>query len=107
MNITHATTTTPTKSTLPRLAVMGLAALVAVAFGAIANAATTNAQYNGQCAEGMAEGQHVVTDCSVNWTAKDGKEYCFGNEAAKAKFLKNPRGQIKKADAFAAAHPQS
>lgn len=106
MKLTDATTTS-TKTTLSRFALAGTAALFALALGGVANAATTHAQYNGQCAEGMAEGQHVTTDCSVNWTAKNGKEYCFGNEAAKTAFLKNPGGQIKKADAFAMAHPQS
>ncbi len=85
---------------------VSLAALTVIGFGSIAHAAVANAQYGGQCAEAMAEGKHVSTDCSVNWTAKDGKEYCFGNAAAKAKFLKNPRAQIKKADAFAMAHPK-
>ena len=107
MKLTLATTAPSTTSNLPRLAVTGMAALLALAIGGVANAATPHAQYNGQCAEGMAEGQHVTTDCSINWTAKDGKEYCFGNEAAKTAFLKNPRGQIKKADAFAKEHPQS
>lgn len=106
MNTTYAITQ-PIKTTLPKLAVIGVAALVAITFGCIANAATTNAQYKGNCAEGMTQGQHVATDCAVNWTAKNGKEYCFSSPAAKTAFMKNPRGNIKKADAFAAYHPQS
>jgi len=104
MNIIYATTTT---LTLQRRAVVGLAALVAVTFGCVANAATTNVQYKGQCAEGMAVGHYTATDCSTSWTAKNGKEYCFSSAAAKAAFLKSPRGNIEKADAYALAHPQS
>lgn len=106
MKITYANTLPTVASMLPRLATVGLGALMAVTFSGIAAAATAHAQYSGQCAEGMAEGMHVATDCSINWTAKNGKEYCFGNQTAKATFLKNPRAQVKKADAYAAAHPQ-
>ena len=38
---------------------------------------------------GRAVGKEVKTDCSIN--AKiDGKTYCFGNEAAKTEFMKDP-----------------
>ena len=38
---------------------------------------------------GRAMGKEVKTDCSIN--AKiDGKTYCFGNEAAKTEFMKDP-----------------
>ena len=52
---------------------------------------------------GMSEGQTNKTDCSINWTAPDGKVYCFSREASKEAFLKNAEANIKKAqDAFAA-----
>ena len=37
----------------------------------------SQAQFGGQCTEGLAQGRHVVTDCSVTWTDKDGKVYCL------------------------------
>ena len=61
------------------------------------------AEFGGQCAEGLAEGKHVMTDCSVNWKDKDGKTYCFSNDAAKAAFLKNPAESLDRARTFIAA----
>jgi YHS domain-containing protein len=77
--------------------------------GAIgANAATTQvsaaqAQFGGQCTEGLAEGRHVTTDCTVNWTDKDGKVYCFSTEAAKKSFLEDPTANLQRARDFIAA----
>jgi YHS domain-containing protein len=44
------------------------------------------------CTEGLALHKDVKTDCSVN-TVIDGKTYCFGSEAAKTEFMKDPQGQ--------------
>ena len=60
------------------------------------------AEFGGQCAEGLAEGRHVVTDCAVNWKDKDGKTYCFSSDAAKATFLKSPAEWLDWARAFVA-----
>lgn len=60
-------------------------------------------QFGGQCAEGLAEGKHVMTNCSTTWTDKDGKVYCFSSEASKKSFLENPTGQLQKARDFIAA----
>lgn len=49
---------------------------------------------------GLASGQEVKTDCSVNWTAPDGKVYCFSTEASKQTFLKDPDENIEKAREF-------
>jgi len=61
------------------------------------------AEFGGQCAEGLAEGKHVMTDCSVTWKDKDGKVYCFSNDAAKTAFLKNPAESLDRARTFLAA----
>jgi YHS domain-containing protein len=60
-------------------------------------------QFGGQCAEGLAEGRHVMTNCAVTWTDKDGKEYCFSSEGAKKSFLENPGSNLQKARDFIAA----
>jgi YHS domain-containing protein len=60
----------------------------------------TKGEFDNSCAMGLAEGQTVKTDCSVNWTAEDGKVYCFSSEASKEAFLKNPAENIKKAQEF-------
>jgi hypothetical protein len=65
--------------------------------------AATNAakgEFDDKCAMGMAEGQTVKTDCSVNWTGPDGKVYCFSTEDSKTAFLKNPDANIQKAREF-------
>ncbi len=84
-----------------------LALIAALAFSVAVSAADAvspdKAEFGGQCAEGLAEGKHVMTDCSVNWADKDGKVYCFSNEAAKTAFLKNPAESLDRARAFIAA----
>ena len=49
---------------------------------------------------GLASGQVVMTDCSVNWAGSDGKVYCFSTEASKEAFLKSPDENIQKAKEF-------
>ena len=61
------------------------------------------AEFDDQCAMGLASGQNVKTDCSVNWTDEDGHVYCFSSDASKEAFLKDPAGNIKKAKEFLAS----
>ena len=63
-------------------------------------AAAPKGEFDDQCAMGLASGQTVKTDCSVNWTAPDGEIYCFSTEASKETFLKNPDENIQKAKEF-------
>jgi YHS domain-containing protein len=63
-------------------------------------AAAPKGEFDNSCAMGLASGQVVKTDCSVNWTAPDGKVYCFSREASKEAFLKNPSENIQKAKEF-------
>lgn len=58
------------------------------------------AEFNKECAMGLAMNQHVPTDCSVSWTAENGKTYCFSNEDAKTAFLKDAEGNRSKAEVF-------
>jgi hypothetical protein len=60
-------------------------------------------QYGGQCTEALAEGRHVMTNCSTTWTDKDGKIYCFSSDGAKKSFLENPTENLQRARAFIAA----
>lgn len=68
-----------------------------------AMSAVPQTQFGGQCTEGLAEGRHVMTDCAINWTDKDGKVYCFSGEAEKKSFLENPTGNLQRAREFIAA----
>ncbi len=68
-----------------------------------AAASGAQAQFGGQCAEALAEGRHVMTDCAVRWRDQDGKDYCFKDAAAKALFLKDPAQNLRRARDFIAA----
>ncbi len=80
-----------------------LLALAHIASAADAPAATSQSQFGGQCTEALAEGRHVMTDCTSTWTDKDGKTYCFSNDGAKKTFLENPVENLQRARAFMAA----
>src|SRR5262245_12244168 len=60
-------------------------------------------EFDDQCTMGLASGQSVKTDCSVNWTDENGKIYCFSSDTSKGAFLKDPAGNIKKAQEFLAS----
>lgn len=89
-----------------------LATILMLLTGTCAAAATApqmaQPQFGNQDVEGLAEGRHVVTDCSVNWKDDDGKVYCFADAKSKAKFLKHPNQNLERArDLIAAADVQS
>jgi len=73
------------------------------AFAAEASSAPATAEFGGQCPEALAEGRHVITDCSITWSDKDGKTYCFSNADAKQSFLQNPTEKLARAREFVAA----
>jgi YHS domain-containing protein len=56
-------------------------------------------EFNNMCAMGLATGQDIKTDCSVNAEVK-GKTYCFGSKAAKAEFMKDPEANLAKAQSY-------
>ena len=62
--------------------------------------AAPKGEFDDSCAMGLASGQVVKTDCSVNWAGSDGKVYCFSTEASKEAFLKSPDENIQKAKEF-------
>jgi len=73
-----------------------------VAFSADAAPASA-IQFGGQCVEGLSVSRHVMTNCALTWTDKDGKVYCFSNDAAKKTFLEDPTANLQKARDFIAA----
>ena len=56
-------------------------------------------EFNNMCTEGLALGKDIQTDCKIN-AAIDGKTYCFGSEQAKTDFMKDPKGNMAKAQAY-------
>ena len=65
-----------------------------------AQAANPEPEFEKACAMGLAAQQHIPTDCSVNWTAENGRVYCFSNEEAKAEFVKDAGNNVQKAEIF-------
>ena len=65
----------------------------------IGAACATEGEFGNECTMGLALGQEIKTDCSVN-TVYDGKTYCFGNETAKTVFLKKPEEFLLQAHIF-------
>jgi hypothetical protein len=47
--------------------------------------------------------RHVMTNCTVTWTDKDGKVYCYSSDAARKSFLESPTENLQKAQDFIAA----
>jgi YHS domain-containing protein len=78
-------------------------AIVAAESAAAPATTPSSVQFGGQCAEGLAEGRHVMTKCSIQWTDADGKNYCFSNESAKKSFLQNPADHLHRARDFIAS----
>ena len=56
-------------------------------------------EFNNMCSMGLANGQDVQTDCSINSQVL-GKTYCFGSKEAMAEFMKNPEQNLAKAQAY-------
>ncbi len=90
---------------LPALAIVGALWLLGPCGARAAD--KSQAEFGGSCAMGLAEGKLQATDCSINWTAPDGRFYCFGTEDSKAAFLKDPETNLQRArDHFAAGTVQ-
>ena len=67
--------------------------------------AGTEGEFDSECVMGLALGKDIKTDCSVN-TTYNGKTYCFGNETAKAVFLKRPEEFLTKAHVYYSSKSQ-
>ena len=56
-------------------------------------------EYDNMCTMGLALGKDVQTDCSIS-SQVGGKTYCFGNEDAMTLFMKDPDGNLAKAETY-------
>lgn len=91
---------------LPRSFAHALCAAILLcggAFAADAAPSPSTPEFGGQGAEALSEGRHVATNCSITWTDKDGKTYCFSSADAKKSFLTNPTEKLERAHEFMAA----
>ena len=83
------------KSALAGAMLLGVAT---AAFGA-------TGEYDNMCTMGLALGKDIPTDCSINATLQ-GNMYCFGNDEAKTVFMKDPEGNLAKAQAYYSSKKQ-
>lgn len=74
-----------------------LAAAAMMCAGTAAIAAVAG-EFGNYCAMGLTMGEKKLTDCSISQKI-DKKTYCFGNNAAKEAFMKDPEANIAKAQA--------
>lgn len=98
--------TSMSSNILPLAARLAVLLLATGALGSVQAAtpppAAAQAEFGGQCAMGLAQGEHVATDCTQKWTGSDGKTYCFSDAAAKKRFLEDPQGNLERAREFVA-----
>ena len=62
-------------------------------------ALAVNDEFSNKCAEGLASGHDIQTDCSINMEIQ-GKTYCFGSKEAMTQFMADPTGNLAKAQAY-------
>ena len=67
----------------------------AFALGLATAAFAVTGEFDNMCAQGLATGQQIKTDCSIN-AQIEGKTYCFGSEQAKTAFMKDPKANLAK-----------
>jgi hypothetical protein len=78
-----------------------LKSAVAGAFllGMATAAMAVTGEFGNRCTMGLALGKDVQTDCSVN-AQLQGKTYCFIDKVAMTEFMKDPTGNLAKAQAY-------
>jgi hypothetical protein len=62
-------------------------------------ALAVSGEYNNMCTMGLALGKDIATDCSIN-AQIGGRTYCFGSKEAMTDFMKDPEGNLAKAQAY-------
>ena len=77
----------------------------AMLLGVATAAFAATGEYDNMCTMGLALGKDIKTDCSINATIQ-GKMYCFGNDEAKTIFMKDPAGNLAKAQAYYSSKKQ-
>ena len=71
----------------------------ALLLGMATAALALTGEYSNMCTMGLALGKDIQTDCTVN-AQLQGKTYCFGSKEAMAEFMKHPKKNLDKAQAY-------
>jgi YHS domain-containing protein len=62
-------------------------------------------EYDNLCTMGLSLGKDIKTDCSIS-SQVEGKTYCFGDKGAMDTFMKDPKGNLAKAQTYySSKHP--
>ena len=74
--------------------------------GFATTAFSATGEFDNMCTMGLATGQDIKTDCSIN-AQLEGKTYCFGSKDAMAAFMKNPKENLAMAQTYySKKHPR-
>ncbi len=77
----------------------------ALLLGLATAAMAATGEFSNMCTEGLSLGKDIATDCSIN-AQLQGKTYCFGSKDAMAEFMKDPTGNLAKAQTYySSKHP--
>jgi YHS domain-containing protein len=76
-----------------------MSAVAGAALLGMSTAAFAAGEFDNMCTMGLAMGKEVKTDCTISGQI-GGKTYCFGSETAKTDFMKDPEGNLAKAQAY-------
>ena len=71
----------------------------ALLLGLTTAAFAVSGEFNNMCTMGLASEKDIQTDCSIN-AQLEGKTYCFGSKEAMEEFMKNPKGNLAKAQTY-------
>ena len=77
----------------------------ALLLGLATAAMAATGEFGNMCTEGLSLGKDIATDCAIN-AQLNGKTYCFGSKDAMTEFMKDPTGNLAKAQAYySSKHP--
>jgi uncharacterized protein YjbI with pentapeptide repeats len=79
--------------------------MVAAALLSLFSTLAMAGEFGDHCTTGLANGRLIKTKCDIH-VVSAGKTYCFGSEAAKTEYLKDPESTITKAQAFYAKNTE-
>ncbi len=71
----------------------------ALLLGLTTAALAVTGEYDNMCTQGLASGKDVRPTAPSTRTM-EGKTYCFGSQAAKTEFMKDPKGNLAKAQSY-------
>jgi YHS domain-containing protein len=75
------------------------ALVVALMLGITTTAYAATGEFSNMCSWGLANHKDVPTDCSINSEFR-GRTYCFSSRESQTNFMRDPSGNLAKAESF-------